>query len=748
MVETWDAEIFVIEKCDATYEVISEFVKLDIPATYLVIVENGKYVGFLDYRVLKEEMKHQRMWRSDSILVGENIFGEAREYFAEKENRRFPLPVINNEGAVLTFFVWNQQNEKSEELIVDTKKKIISLLEAGYKIELKNWDEYTAQYLDAIREAGSYEAAIRCTGRNWEICNPTQNTDADNERNIVVDNKGIHYPVTEHEVTPLFGLQEKYEWYSNRRLYVWLNDDNIFSPISELMFEYGYVIDGFCELKEKREIETLFGKSVENLEDIAQEDVLIMVQTEEEASYIERFISKDRIILFSNMFGWNTSVINGTEFQTWGSEDELKAFKKKTYFLNFNITTRNRQDENEKAGLLLWDCKLNRNTSAYKAYISTVNKDVKWYSKRKVYETSGFAAGAQKVFNFDLAIEEHKKFIIYGTESRFTNQWMHILEKFQIPYEIMEDEEIENWYGYHVSSIFDLPYYGLDNIFVIINKPYDKLEDAVELLKNYEISYENHNAISVYEHVRYQSSGENMVDMCAGPVPQALVQGEHPCYYIIGENRPEDYKIMVQGGSTSASALYTYKAWPEILQKKFEKAGKNVTIYNGAIAAGCSMQELSKVMRDARYLKPNLIISFSGVNDLGNPRMPKGYIKGPMPEARDRFSDWLFNEEMMRSVAEKCGAEFMCFAQPQQWAKAHMNKYEKAATKGFRRIGTTYDAELWRERILECEGISWMINMIDILKDEDVYIDACHVTTKGNQIIADHIYNYIADKVR
>lgn len=43
----------------------------------------------------------------------------------------------------------------------------------------------------------------------------------------------------------------------------------------------------------------------------------------------------------------------------------------------------------------------------------------------------------------------------------------------------------------------------------------------------------------------------------------------------------------------------------------------------------------------------------------------------------------------------------------------------------------------------------WFVDLSGILDDyEDLFFDDCHVITKGNRIIAEHIYKYIKDDIK
>ena len=74
-------------------------------------------------------------------------------------------------------------------------------------------------------------------------------------------------------------------------------------------------------------------------------------------------------------------------------------------------------------------------------------------------------------------------------------------------------------------------------------------------------------------------------------------------------------KVMVMGGSTSTWPLTT---WSKLLCEKIKSRGRDCVIFNGAVEGYFSGQELLKVIRDAPAIKPDIVISLSGINDLGH----------------------------------------------------------------------------------------------------------------------------------
>jgi hypothetical protein len=72
--------------------------------------------------------------------------------------------------------------------------------------------------------------------------------------------------------------------------------------------------------------------------------------------------------------------------------------------------------------------------------------------------------------------------------------------------------------------------------------------------------------------------------------------------------------MLVLGGSTS-DLHFQDKSWPYYLARLFEQKGLAVDIHVGAIGGYNSHQELLKIVRDARLVTYDLILSYTGANE-------------------------------------------------------------------------------------------------------------------------------------
>ena len=86
-------------------------------------------------------------------------------------------------------------------------------------------------------------------------------------------------------------------------------------------------------------------------------------------------------------------------------------------------------------------------------------------------------------------------------------------------------------------------------------------------------------------------------------------------------NGEKQFKLIILGGSSS-DALGTKfsginKTWPDFLGEKISiKTGKQVKIYNAAVGGGTSSQEFRRLSLLLYKIKPDLIVSFNGINEI------------------------------------------------------------------------------------------------------------------------------------
>lgn len=140
-----------------------------------------------------------------------------------------------------------------------------------------------------------------------------------------------------------------------------------------------------------------------------------------------------------------------------------------------------------------------------------------------------------------------------------------------------------------------------------------------------------------------------------------------------------ELRIVVLGGSTT-SAIFD-STWPSHLFSEINKRhAQSLTIFNGGCGSFNSHCELAKLSRDIATLKPNIVISLSGVNDtIVPPVISNGffqYIINPLLKGNlfSKYNDifpqlarslrWTDETVQMQAICSAYGAKFFRFLQP------------------------------------------------------------------------------------
>lgn len=248
--------------------------------------------------------------------------------------------------------------------------------------------------------------------------------------------------------------------------------------------------------------------------------------------------------------------------------------------------------------------------------------------------------------------------------------------------------------------------------------------------------------------------------------------------------------ILALGGSTTDPVQYGH-SWPEELARLFEKKQIAVTVINGGVGGYSTNQELIKLIRDGLEFKPDIVISYSGVNDRGSygelphpfvhkyqrslleglvdkrpSLMPntlavlnrstdlvdggvKGYTLGVATE-RSHAEWYLRNLQLMDAISKVSGAQFFGVLQPNAYVGNFpwMSEFESNEGKS-----TEYIAALRALYSALQSNPQYKASVHDftsIFDDhKDAYIkDGVHTTVTGEVIIANHIYELIAPKIR
>lgn len=234
----------------------------------------------------------------------------------------------------------------------------------------------------------------------------------------------------------------------------------------------------------------------------------------------------------------------------------------------------------------------------------------------------------------------------------------------------------------------------------------------------------------------------------------------YPGYIVLGDEKNAKSRVLILGGSTSDVGLYEHyiKSWPEYLYEIL----RDTVIFCGAIPGYNSKQELLKLLRDGKQLKPDLVISYSGVNDIGQAHT-EGYPYAGRQLNNQNLSqmvwgvetdqnlaeEWIESEKMMKVIANSYGAGFLGLFQP-----IIINRSEEGMTfeeRVLRKLVKMKWTDL-KEYEMYQQEIKRKISDIPYIHDltglyyrekDTVFRDVCHVTELGNSILARKVYELI-----
>ncbi len=349
-----------------------------------------------------------------------------------------------------------------------------------------------------------------------------------------------------------------------------------------------------------------------------------------------------------------------------------------------------------------------------------------------------------------------------------------------------------------VISLIDLVYEKIDKIFIVIVMPEEYYGSSRQSLLDMglveDIDFTYHSDVPLTKEAKCYdvtlSYNRKMYD----------IEG----FELFGDiNNPDAKKIVALGGSTTESTYLFIKGWAQYLAEILNNNNMPTVIYCGGVAGYSSSQELLKLIRDVLPLRPDLIISYSGLNDLyGYPKPTEQIRNGRpfithfqvefiekimkkllesqanLPVMHDLMWDdngmdtvyfglknnksaselWLDNARIMHSIAQEFNIEFISFFQPfafngfyeiDEVQKILYNrKSPTCIIDGYKKWGEPYAEDV--KKIIES------INKYDYIYDFSrlfenhpaVYFDASHVYEHGNQIIAKAIYEILIPLLR
>lgn len=368
------------------------------------------------------------------------------------------------------------------------------------------------------------------------------------------------------------------------------------------------------------------------------------------------------------------------------------------------------------------------------------------------------------------AIRYEKKIYIYSDYNEYLKITQKTFETYGITVDgiVYEKSDKNNL----IEDVYSLAYMDSNDIFVYINERIPaKMQRANRLLRDLGMEYENFTGAiqSRCNYSDYKISYDILLGRSIGG------NTEKRGFYIYGKDKEDDPKIMILGGSTSTEQAYTTELWVSKMYNKYFR-NDNVTIYNGANCGFDVVQELLVLLRDGPVIKPDIVISLSGVNnlfdrseipvfhnsffeelsfeDVGNNFnvwimsqwfsiiAPQAYHNSGLKSDEENFEFWKRNARIIYEVAKIIGARPYIFLQPMNIDEGNMDMHEyslhiaeqyRKAQKGF---------------LSGCKNNDFYINAINLLSGKDkMYIDSAHYTDEANEIIAEYVYEKIKNAI-
>lgn len=265
------------------------------------------------------------------------------------------------------------------------------------------------------------------------------------------------------------------------------------------------------------------------------------------------------------------------------------------------------------------------------------------------------------------------------------------------------------------------------------------------------------------------------------------------------ESNQNAIRIVALGGSTTECSLFYVKGWVRFLVDYLHENGIPAVVYGGGVSSYTSSQELLKLIRDVIPLNPDIVISYSGVNDLYSFPKPeelqryrrpfitrfqvqfindildrltkevgipvvnapswnqKGHTTAYFGLQNDKSSAqfWIDNMRMMNRLCEEFGIKFYSFFQPFRFNGVYKSSRTQQIIHSRRDLTCIPEDEgqkRWGDSVKsEVEKIRRTIKDYDFIKDfsgifnneTNVFYDTTHVYEKGNIIIAKNILETI-----
>ena len=347
------------------------------------------------------------------------------------------------------------------------------------------------------------------------------------------------------------------------------------------------------------------------------------------------------------------------------------------------------------------------------------------------------------IYNLDKVSEEEKKIFYLTRYAYLDNRIINFLELFGF--------EIINKNHYNIENLYKLLETNEPNFIIVISERDNiKRVKILDELNTMGFSPGKNNVVGCQYlgwSRKYLLGKNNFVKDALCGHAQKYESLKFCGWKILKNDNIDRLKVMILGGSTSTEELFYPETWMRKLYKKLNKLNLNCAFYIGASGSYSILHEFLRFLRDGHIIKPNVIISMSGLNVTGNrfnnrfnldkQISDNEYITG-LPSAENCYEYWLRIEKMFKLHTDSLNIKFFPFLQP-------MNGWFPNASVVNRLVSEfEEDYEDCKDFCSNANENDIYTNLIDLFKNQpEMLIDNCHYTDKAADILSDKVLETI-----
>lgn len=560
--------------------------------------------------------------------------------------------------------------------------------------------------------------------------------------------------------------------YADKKIYLWnVNRDSI-GMFTALAFRR-IPVEGFVTFGEYAG-ESYMNRTVRCVYDLEQEEDGIILVADSVSKDLIGTLPGNRAVYWSDALVWNDKICQERKLIVygigWGAQDVCRKLSDRKREADLYCVTKKNGVAQFNGKEVITAEELNK----YPDYAILVSVKSKEFQMQILETLHGFQGPIYldfehliddtSVINFvqclNTAIQTHKKAYIYGKMNATTELLESILSAYGVRFGGYVNDFADK--KQQIEDIYTLSYEGIENKLIVLNEYIPKhIVRARTHIEFAGFSLEAGN----YTGFQSYTTEENRL-MGRLPFLRDPLAGISICYpkgkagwNLYGKEEEGRIRILVLGGSTS-SEEYHVKVWPKRLQDTLNDMGIQTTVYNGAHPGDDIVDELLRILRDGAQIRPHIVISMSGVNNLhkkisSNPfneeritewihakANKRGYCSG-LHTDESLYAFWKRNMGLLKVISKFYGAVFFGILQPMNMAMESMNLCERAL----------YEQEMHKmgaeEFMHHAEHADEYINLMQLFEHRDeMYFDVCHYTDKAHEILADQVLKTIIQEVK